>query len=53
MGYSYINYPGLGLAMKIKVVRHGYSTRGSFILEKSFCYPRFFVIPDEFANCSF
>ena len=22
-----------------------------FILEKSFCYPRFFVIPDEFANC--
>jgi hypothetical protein len=31
-------------------VRHGDSTRGSFILEKSFCYPRFFVIPGEFAN---
>jgi hypothetical protein len=27
--------------------------RGSFILEKSFCYPRFFVIPDEFADCPF
>ena len=34
-------------------VRHGDSTRGSFILEKSFCYPRFFVIPDEFANYPF
>jgi hypothetical protein len=35
-------------------VRHGDSTRGSFIIEKSFCYPRFFfVIPDEFANCPF
>ena len=30
------------------MVRHGDSTRGSFILEKSFCYPRFFVITDEF-----
>jgi len=34
-------------------VRHGDSIRGSFIVENSFCYPRFFVIPDEFANCSF
>jgi hypothetical protein len=34
-------------------VWHGDSTRGSFILEKSFCYPRFVVIPDEFANCPF
>jgi hypothetical protein len=32
-------------------VRLGDSTRGSFILEKSFCYPRVFVIPDEFENC--
>ena len=31
----------------------GDSTRGSFILEKRFCYPRFFVIPDEFAECPF
>jgi hypothetical protein len=31
-------------------VWHGDSTRGSFIVENSFCYPRFFVIPDEFAN---
>ena len=28
-------------------VRHGDSTRGTFILEKSFCYPRVFVSPDE------
>ena len=34
-------------------VRYGDSTRGSFIVEKSLCYPRFFIIPDEFANCSF
>jgi hypothetical protein len=34
-------------------VREGDSTRSSFIVEKSFCYPRFFVIPDEFANCPF
>ena len=34
-------------------VWHSDSTRGSFNLEKSFCYPRFFVIPDEFADCSF
>jgi hypothetical protein len=34
-------------------VRHGDSTRVSFIVEKSFCYPRFFVIPDEFENSSF
>ena len=35
------------------LLRHGDSTRASFIIEKSFCYPRFFVIPDEFANCPF
>jgi hypothetical protein len=34
-------------------VRHGDSARGSFIVENSFCYPKFFVIPDEFANCPF
>jgi hypothetical protein len=34
-------------------VRHGDSTRGSFIVANSFCYPRFFIIPDEFANCLF
>jgi hypothetical protein len=34
-------------------VRHGDSPRGSFIVENSFCYPRFFVIPDEFANWPF
>jgi hypothetical protein len=34
-------------------VRDGDSSRGSFIVENSFCYPRFFVIPDEFANCPF
>jgi hypothetical protein len=34
-------------------VRDGDSTRGSFIVENSFCYPRFFVILDEFANFPF
>jgi hypothetical protein len=34
-------------------IRHDDSPRGSFLIEKSFCYPRFFVIPDEFANCPF
>jgi hypothetical protein len=34
-------------------VRHGDSTRGSFIVENSFWYPRFFVIPNEFANGPF
>jgi hypothetical protein len=34
-------------------IRGGDSTRSYFIIENSFCYPRFFVIPDEFANCSF
>jgi hypothetical protein len=44
-------------------VRHGNSPRGSFIVENSFCYPRFvflfcfvlfcFLIPDEFWNCPF
>jgi hypothetical protein len=28
-------------------------TRGSFIVENSLCYPRIFVIPDEFVNCPF
>jgi hypothetical protein len=23
------------------------------IVENSFCYPRFFIIPDGFANCPF
>jgi hypothetical protein len=32
-------------------VRHGDSTRSSFIVED--CYPGFFVILDEFENCSF
>ena len=40
---------GFGLTFSI----HGDSTRGSFILEKSFCSHRFFVIPDEFADCFF
>ena len=31
-------------------VRDDDSTRGSFIVENNFCYARFFVIPDEFAN---
>jgi hypothetical protein len=34
-------------------IRHADSTRGSFIVENSFCYPRFFIIPDEFAICPF
>ena len=34
-------------------VRHGDSTSGSFIIESSFFYPRFFDISDEFANCPF
>ena len=34
-------------------VRHGDSTRGSLIVENSFCYPRFFIFPGEFANCPF
>lgn len=33
-------------------VRDGDST-SSVIVENSIWYPRFFVIPDEFANCSF
>jgi hypothetical protein len=34
-------------------VRHGDSMRGSFIVENIFCYPKFFIIPDGFANCPF
>lgn len=33
-------------------VRHGGSPRCSFIVENSFCYPGFFVIPNEFVDCS-
>jgi hypothetical protein len=39
-----------GLKCNLSIVLICISTRGSFILEKSFCYPRFFVIPDEFAD---
>ena len=31
----------------------GDSPRSSFIVEISFCYPGFFVIPNEFENCFF
>jgi hypothetical protein len=34
-------------------VRDGDSHRSSFIVENSFLYPWFFVIPNEFANGSF
>jgi hypothetical protein len=34
-------------------VRDGDSPRISFIAENSFHYPGCFVIPNEFANCSF
>jgi hypothetical protein len=34
-------------------VKHGDSPRGLFIVENNFCYPEFFVILDEFANCPF
>ena len=34
-------------------IRDGNFPRSSFIVENSFCYPSFFVIPDEFANYSF
>jgi hypothetical protein len=34
-------------------VRDGDYNRGSSIVENSFGYPWFFIIPDEFANCSF
>jgi hypothetical protein len=34
-------------------VRHGDSTRGSFIAENSFWYPRFVIFPDEFSNFTF
>jgi hypothetical protein len=33
-------------------VRDGDHPRSSFIVENSFHYSRFFVIPNEFANCS-
>jgi hypothetical protein len=29
------------------------STRGFYIVVNSFCYPRFFVFPHEFADCPF
>ena len=34
-------------------VRDGDTLRSSFIVENSFCYPGFLVIPDEFGNGSF
>jgi hypothetical protein len=34
-------------------VTDGDSPRGAFIVENSFRYPRFFVIPDEFAKYPF
>jgi hypothetical protein len=34
-------------------VRQGDSTRGSFIVESSFSYPRYFIFLDEFASCHF
>jgi hypothetical protein len=34
-------------------VRHGDSTRDSFIVENSLCYPRLFIFPDESVNCPF
>jgi hypothetical protein len=34
-------------------VRKGDSSRSSFIVENSFCYPGLFGIPDEVENCSF
>jgi hypothetical protein len=34
-------------------VRHGDYPRGSFIVVNSFCYPRIFDTPDEFANWPF
>jgi hypothetical protein len=34
-------------------VGDGDSTRGSFIIENTFCYPSFFLIPNEFENCAF
>jgi hypothetical protein len=34
-------------------VRHGDSLRGSLTVENNSCYPRFYVITDEFANCPF
>jgi hypothetical protein len=34
-------------------VRDGDSPRNVFIVDSIFCCPGFFVIPDEFANCSF
>jgi hypothetical protein len=33
-------------------VRDGDSLRSSLIVEKSFNYPVFFVVPNEFENCS-
>jgi hypothetical protein len=33
-------------------VRDGDSHRRSFSVENSFCYPGYFVIPEEYGNCS-
>jgi hypothetical protein len=65
--YVFISIPLINLSVAVPVscsfyhncsvvqheFRHGDSTRGSFVVENSFCYPRFFVIPGEFANCLF
>ena len=40
-----------GVKCILSIVLICISTRVSFILEKSFCYPRFFVLQDEFADC--
>ena len=34
-------------------IRHGDSTRDSFIVQKSFCYPRYFIITGDYASFPF
>ena len=46
-----IKFLSLLLCNKLEV-RDGDFPRSSFV-ENSFCFPRFFVIPNEFANCCF
>ena len=47
--YSFYDYC---FAMLLEI-RDGDSLRTSFIVAYTFCYLGFFVIPNEFANCSF
>jgi len=47
--YSFYDY----CSVILLEVKDGDSPRISFIVEYRFCYPRFFVILNEFANCSF